>query len=95
MTPWAHQLELLQTIPGVGLKTAQVIIAETGGVMAQFPSAAHLAAWAGVGPAMHESAGKRSPAGSRTPSNCPNHRGSSTSPSPATDRAPPRHPRSP
>jgi transposase len=28
--PWAHQLELLQTIPGVGEKVAQVIIAETG-----------------------------------------------------------------
>jgi transposase len=65
MTPWAHQLELLQTIPGVGLKSAQVIIAETGGDMAQFPTAAHLAAWAGVAPAMHESAGKRRPAGSR------------------------------
>jgi transposase len=65
MEPWSHQLELLQTIPGVGLKTAQVIIAETGGDMAQFPTAAHLAAWAGVAPAMHESAGKRRPAGSR------------------------------
>ena len=65
MTPWSHQLQLLQTIPGVGLKTAQVIIAETGGDMTQFPTAAHLAAWAGVAPAMHESAGKRSPAGSR------------------------------
>ena len=65
MTPWAHQIELLQTIPGVGLKTAQVIIAETGADMAQFPTAAHLAAWAGVAPAMHESAGKRRPAGSR------------------------------
>ena len=63
--PWAHQIELLQTIPGVGLKTAQVIIAETGADMDQFPTAAHLAAWAGVAPAMHESAGKRSPAGSR------------------------------
>ena len=65
MTPWARQLELLQTIPGVGLKTAQVIIAETGADMSRFPSAAHLAAWAGVAPAMHESAGKRAPAGSR------------------------------
>lgn len=63
--PWAHQIELLQTIPGVGLKVAQVIIAETGGEMSQFPSAAHLAAWAGVAPAIHESAGYRRPAGAR------------------------------
>jgi transposase len=59
--PWAHQLELLQTIPGV----AQVIMAETGGDMSRFPSAAHLAAWAGVAPAIYESAGKRSPTGAR------------------------------
>ena len=65
MTPWARQLELLQTIPGVGLKTAQVIIAETGADMSRFPSAGHLAAWAGLAPAMHESAGHRSPAGKR------------------------------
>ena len=40
---WGHQIELLQTIPGVGPKVAQVIIAETGGDMSKFPSAAHLA----------------------------------------------------
>jgi transposase len=57
--PWAHQLQLLQTIPGVGEKVAQVILAETGGDMSRFPSAAHLAAWAGVAPAIYESAGKR------------------------------------
>ncbi len=33
--------------------------------MSRLPSAAHLAAWAGVAPAIHESAGKRSPAGAR------------------------------
>ncbi len=63
--PWAHQIELLQTIPGVGEKVAQVIIAETGGDMARFPTAAHLAAWAGLAPGMNESAGKQSPAGKR------------------------------
>ena len=40
--PWAHEIELLQTIPGVGERVAQVIIAEPGGDMSQFPSAAHL-----------------------------------------------------
>lgn len=63
--PWAHQIELLRTIPGVGPKVAQVIIAETGGDMSKFPSAAHLASWAGLAPAIYESAGKRAPAGRR------------------------------
>ncbi len=63
--PWAHQIQLLQTIPGVGETVAQVIVAETGADMSRFPSAAHLAAWAGVAPAVYESAGKRSPAGTR------------------------------
>src|SRR4051794_14135497 len=63
--PWRHQLDLLQTIPGVGPRVAQVILAETGGDMARFPTAGHLASWAGLAPAIHESAGKRSPAGRR------------------------------
>jgi transposase len=63
--PWQHQIELLQTIPGVGDKVAQVIVAETGADMTRFPTAAHLAAWAGLAPAMHESAGRQTPAGKR------------------------------
>src|SRR5690606_32760129 len=63
--PWAHEMELLQTIPGVGVKVAQVIIAETGADMSIFPSAAHLAAWAGMAPAMHESAGRHKQTGKR------------------------------
>ena len=47
--PWQHQIELLQTIPGVGPKVAETIVAETGADMTRFPSAAHLAAWAGCG----------------------------------------------
>ena len=65
MAPWDHQLELLRTIPGVGVITSQVFIAETGGDMSRFGSAEQLAAWAGVAPAAHESAGKRTPAGTR------------------------------
>jgi transposase len=63
--PWQHQIDLLMTIPGVGEKTAQVIIAETGADMSRFPSANHLSAWAGVAPAIYESAGKRRPSGTR------------------------------
>lgn len=63
--PWARQLALLQTIPGVGATVAQVIVAETGADMSRFPSPAHLAAWAGLAPAIYESAGKRTPAGKR------------------------------
>ena len=60
--PWALQLELLQSIPGVGEKVAQVIIAETGADMSRFPTPEHLASWAGVAPGTRESAGKRYPA---------------------------------
>jgi transposase len=57
--PFARQLEHLATIPGVGHAVAEVIVAETGADMSRFPTAAHLASWAGVCPAQHESAGKR------------------------------------
>jgi transposase len=59
MRPFALQLHRLQTIPGVGQRTAEVIIAETGGDMTRFHTAGHLASWAGVCPGHHESAGKR------------------------------------
>lgn len=63
--PFRAAVELLTTIPGVSTLTAQTIIAETGADMTRFPTAAHLAAWAGVAPASRESAGKRRPAGTR------------------------------
>jgi transposase len=56
--PFARQIQRLQTIPGVGQATAEVIIAETGGDMTRFRTAGHLASWAGVCPGQHESAGK-------------------------------------
>jgi transposase len=48
----------LDTIPGVNQRVAQVITAEIGVDMAQFPTAAHLASWAGMCPGTNESAGK-------------------------------------
>jgi len=67
--PWQHQIELLQTIPGVGETVAQVLVAETGADMSRFPTPAHLAAWAGLAPAMHESAGRQTRPGSGTATN--------------------------
>src|SRR4051795_11650992 len=46
------------SIPGFSTKTAEVFIAETGGDMSVFPSAGHLASWAGVAPGCNESAGR-------------------------------------
>jgi transposase len=65
MRPFARQLELLETIPGIGRSGAEVIIAETGADMTRFRTAGHLASWAGTVPGHHESAGKRRPAGTR------------------------------
>ena len=52
-------LELCTTIPGVEEVAAANLIAEIGVNMDQFPSAQHLASWAGICPGNHESAGKR------------------------------------
>lgn len=57
--PWQELLARLVTIPGVGQRTAEVIVAETGADMARFPSSAHLASWAGLCPGHNESGGKR------------------------------------
>ena len=59
LTPHKHVVELLCTIPGVAVRAAQVLIAECGLDMTIFPSAGHLASWAGVCPGHHESAGRR------------------------------------
>ncbi|MFC4767010.1 IS110 family transposase [Effusibacillus consociatus] len=58
-TPYQDQLELLQTIPGVGPHTAKVIVAEIGVDMSVFPTAAHISSWAGLSPGNNESAGKK------------------------------------
>jgi transposase len=58
-SPFADQIELLTTIPGVGERVATVIVSEIGVDMGRFPSPAHLAAWAGLAPGNNESAGRR------------------------------------
>jgi transposase len=63
ITPFRHLIDLLVTLPGVAARTAQVIIAETGADMSVFPTAGHLAAWAGLSPGLHASAGKNTPTG--------------------------------
>ena len=57
--PWSVALERLQTIPGVGQRVAEILIAEMGVDMSRFPTARHVAAWAGMAPGNRESAGKR------------------------------------
>jgi transposase len=58
IAPFQAGVEQLSTIPGVGTHHAQVILAEIGTDVTRFPTAGHLASWAGVCPGNHESAGK-------------------------------------
>lgn len=58
IVPFARQRDLLTTIPGVDKRVAEAIIGEIGVDMSRFPSAGHLASWAGMCPGQHESAGK-------------------------------------
>jgi transposase len=59
LRPFDEALERLDAIPGVGRQTAEVLLAEIGPDMSRFPSAEHLASWAGMCPGNYESAGKR------------------------------------
>jgi transposase len=58
IAPFQAAKDHLRTIPGVSDRIAEVIIAETGADMTRFPTAAHLASWAGVCPGNNESAGR-------------------------------------
>ncbi len=56
---WTTAVALLDTIPGVDERTAEVLLAEIGLDMRQFPTADDLASWAGFAPGNHQSGGKR------------------------------------
>ena len=59
MAPYAEAAAQLRAIPGIGPRAAEVIVAEVGTDMTTFPTAGHLASWAGMCPGNDESAGKR------------------------------------
>jgi transposase len=56
---WDEAVSLLDSIPGINPRAAQGILAEIGTDMSRFPSARHLASWAGMCPGNYESGGKR------------------------------------
>ncbi len=55
----SQHVEHLMTIPGVGRRTAEILLAEIGSDMSRFQTSAHLASWARLCPGNHQSAGKR------------------------------------
>lgn len=59
LRPFEAELAILDSIPGIGRWSAEIILAEIGSDMGRFPDAGHLASWAGMCPGHDESAGKR------------------------------------
>lgn len=59
MAPFEGALSQADSIPGIGRRTAEAILAETGVEMSRFTTAAHLSSWARVCPGNNESGGKR------------------------------------
>jgi transposase len=59
LQPMDDLVERLDTIPGIGRYVAEALLAEIGTDMGRFPTAGHLASWAGMCPGSHESAGKQ------------------------------------
>jgi transposase len=64
--PFAQEIAQLDSVTGVGQRTAEALVAEIGVDMTRFPTADHLTAWAGLAPGNNESAGKRRSGKTRT-----------------------------
>jgi transposase len=56
---YQQAIALLDSIPGVNQRSAEIFIAEVGTDMQRFPTAQHLASWVGICPGNHQSAGKQ------------------------------------
>ncbi|GAB3921883.1 hypothetical protein GCM10028827_05870 [Mucilaginibacter myungsuensis] len=56
---YAEAFHCLDSISGIGVKSAEIIISEAGNDMSRFPTADHFTAWCGIAPGNNESAGKR------------------------------------
>lgn len=65
MKDYEDAIKQLEEIPGIAKRSAEVILAEIGLDMSRFPTAGHLAAWAGLAPGNNESARKRKSGRSR------------------------------
>jgi transposase len=63
--PFEELLRMLDQIPGVNRRIAEIIIAEIGVDMKRFPSGGHLAAWAGMCPGQNQSGGRKRPCKTR------------------------------
>lgn len=59
MTEYEAAISAIDELPGIGRRSAEVILAEIGTDMSRFPSAAHIASWSGLCPGNHQSAGRR------------------------------------
>ena len=101
MGPFRGFRDLICTIPGIGGHTADIVVAETGADMTRFPTAQHLASWAGTTPG-NKRIGRQGqipphPTGQPLPARCPRHRGDVDLPHPRhlpgreipSDRRPP------
>jgi transposase len=69
--PFSREIELLDTIPGVDKRAAEMLLAEIGPDMSRFPTDAHLASWGGMCPGQRESGAKKhSAAPAKAPNGC-------------------------